>query len=166
MTPASERKKKAFAVDEDRSLKTIAVDRLFVIEPRRLIESRANPRSFRQPLIEIELRVRELEPENLAAVQRAASGLARDLGRHAEREVAIQIAEDVDVRAADVERIRMDLVAVRIVHGRLDRRGVRVVGKEHAPILIDGASGEGGVVCAASRQREEHDGSDDGVSHE
>ncbi len=80
------------------------------------------------PVVQVELRVGVLQAERVAAVQRAAgAGLARDVGRDAERDDVRDVAGDVDVRPADVEGVRRDLVAV----------GVRDLG-----LLGDGVVGE------------------------
>ena len=58
------------ALGEDRPLEAVAIDALGVVDVRRLLHAEADPRALRRPVVEVELRVRVLEAEELAAAQR------------------------------------------------------------------------------------------------
>src|SRR5262249_27656644 len=110
-------------------LEPVAIDPLLKVDPRRLLLAETRPRTARHPVIEVELRVRILQTVDVAArYRRSGRGLARDVGRDPERDAVIDVAGDVDVRAANVEGRERDDVAIDIRDLRLG--GHREVGED------------------------------------
>ena len=107
-------------------LEPVAVDALFEIDPRRLLDSQPDPGSPRHPVVEIELRVRVLDSKDETVVRHAAAGseaeqpaLPGDVGCDAKGHDMGDVAGDVDVGALNVERVPIDAVAVRVRDVRL-----------------------------------------------
>ena len=116
--------------------------------PRGLLDAEARPGSARDPVVEVDLSERVLHAEYQAAVRASGRGigLARDVGRDPERDDVRDVAGDVDVAAADVERAGVDQVAVGV--GDLGILLIGVVRVDRGADSIDGVS-SGGVYPAA-----------------
>jgi hypothetical protein len=72
---------------KNRALEAIAVDGLEEVEVGVLLHAEARERAFRHVIVEVPLGVGVLEPEGVAAVQRAAdAGLPRDVRGDPEQE--------------------------------------------------------------------------------
>src|SRR4030095_12729127 len=109
----------------DRSLEPVPVDVLGVLDVGSLLLTQPEKGSLAEPLVEVDLAERVLQPEGVAAVDRAPRArLADDVGRDPEADQVMDLPRDVDVGPADVEGARIELVAVHIDAVRLDLIGV------------------------------------------
>ncbi len=117
------RGQEAFAFGEHRALEPVPVDTLVEVDEGRLLLAEAHPRAAGNPVVEVDLAKRVLQAQLDITIADA-----RDVRRDAVLEQVRHLAVDVDIRTLNVERARVDRIAVRVP--RLGTALVRVVRKD------------------------------------